>query len=284
MSSPESSDSDAPNSSSCEGGGPEQRNPSDAPHEPGATVRRPSAPDATPGGRPAPRSAEDATLTERELRANPTRALRPDRSEAETAIDRPQGAAGDGEAPAVGPPPETAGVPFGRYRLLEELGRGGMGVVWKAWDPQLRRTVALKQILVSGGVTEEHVTRFLREAQLAARLQHPNILPVLDVGEFEGNRYFTTTYLRARPLDRVFDDRPPLSTLVDWIHTIAGALDYAHGQGVVHRDIKPGNILVDDRQQVFVMDFGLAKDVHCGGSPLTPSRALTICGDLLGTP
>lgn len=173
----------------------------------------------------------------------------------------------------------TSGQPFGRYRLLEKLGQGGMGVVWKAWDTQLKRVVALKQIL--GGETDpETAERFLREAQAAARLKHPNIVGVHDVGVIEGSQYFTTDYVEGQPLDKVMRGEPiGERKALDLVRAVAEALAYAHEQGIVHRDIKPQNILVDGRGTPFVVDFGLAKDVK-----KELGRNLTVTGQVLGTP
>ena len=184
--------------------------------------------------------------------------------------------------PASPQPLPSGGRPFGRYLLLEELGHGGMGVVWKAHDTQLRRTVALKTILSSGAHDAVQVERFIREARAAARLSHPNIVPVYDVGEFEGQHYYTTECLDARPLDAVMKDPVPRRQALLWVRSIADALASAHAQGIVHRDVKPGNILIDRDAKPHVMDFGLAKQVDAAGSRTAPT--LTVEGDLLGTP
>ncbi|MBI3267397.1 MAG: protein kinase [Planctomycetes bacterium] len=179
----------------------------------------------------------------------------------------------------------TAGKPFGRYRLLKELGRGGMGVVWKAWDTHLNRVVALKQLRAEGDGSSATgdagvVERFMREAQAAARLKHPHIVAVYDVGVEDAQHYFTSDYVAGASLDVLLKTRTlPAREAVALVRTVADALHYAHQQGIVHRDVKPGNILVDEAGRPYVTDFGLAKDVEqASGS------GLTLSGALLGTP
>lgn len=179
---------------------------------------------------------------------------------------------------------DRSGKPFGRYRLLQELGRGGMGVVWKAWDTQLKRVVALKQVLSGGSVSPEQIQRFMQEARLAAHLRHPNIIAVHDIGVHNREHFFTSEYVEGQPLDRRMKKPISLRQAVEWVKTVAGALAYAHKQGVVHRDIKPGNILIDTRGEPHVMDFGLAKEVDVGSGSAKRSPDLTVSGALLGTP
>ncbi len=180
---------------------------------------------------------------------------------------------------AAAPPDAVPGDPFGRYRLMEPLGHGGMGIVWKAWDTDLRRVVALKQILGGDAVRGQTIERFLREARAAARLRHPNIVPVYDVGVIDGKHYLTADFVDGTSLDRRMGEEMSVRDAVGLVKTVAEALQYAHDQGVVHRDIKPGNILVDRQGVPHVADFGLAKDASPGSGP-----ALTVSGDLLGTP
>ncbi len=182
----------------------------------------------------------------------------------------------------TGPPlhGEPQGKPFGRYRLLGELGHGGMGVVWKAYDTQLRRVVALKGLIAGEFADAAQIERFIREARSAARLSHPGIVPVYDVGEHQGYHYFTTEYIEGTPLDRPMEQPVAVRQSLEWVKAIGEALHYAHVQGVVHRDVKPGNVLVDAAGRPHVMDFGLAKQVEQEGS----GPVLTLSGDLLGTP
>ncbi len=177
---------------------------------------------------------------------------------------------------------DAQGIPFGRYRLLSELGRGGMGVVFKAWDTQLKRVVALKKILATGEESRLQIDRFMREAQLAAKLKHPHIVGVLDVGAVDGQHYFTSDFIGGPSLFYAMRQPIALRHRVAWVKAIAEALHFAHGQGIVHRDVKPENILIDEKGNSFVTDFGLAKEVKMGTSAAGP--ALTLSGALLGTP
>ncbi len=179
---------------------------------------------------------------------------------------------------------EPQGLPFGRYQLLSELGRGGMGVVLKAWDTQLKRIVALKKILAAGDESQIQIERFMREARLAAKLRHPHIVGVLDVGVLEGQHYFTSEFIEGTSLFQLLKDATPQRQKVGWIRSIADALAYAHAQGVVHRDVKPENILIDAKGRPFITDFGLAKQVQVGDSWAQDVPSLTVSGALLGTP
>lgn len=188
-----------------------------------------------------------------------------------------------GEEATLPPPVRPFGdLPrsFGRYRLEKLLGQGGMGVVYLATDTQLNRLVALKIPELSGPATASARTRFLREAQAAAALQHPNICPIFDVGEHEGTPYLTMAYLCGQPLSCRLDPAKPFepSAAIDLVRKLALALHEAHARGVVHRDLKPGNIIIDDRGEPFVLDFGLARRADWVGGQLTQQ------GDVLGTP
>lgn len=144
----------------------------------------------------------------------------------------------------------------GKYRIVERLGTGGMGEVWKGWDPELRRWAAVKFLI--GGDAEE-IARFRREAQLAARLTHPNIAAVYDVGEAGGRPFLAMQLLDGFTLkERIGGD---VREAVAWVREAALAVEFAHGQGVVHRDLKPDNLMVSGGR-VFVMDFGLARSVE----------------------
>ncbi len=195
-------------------------------------------------------------------------------SGAEASSDAATVAAGAARAP-YGTVPRI----FGRYQLLAELGRGGMGVVWKAWDSDLQRTVALKMIRSAQFADKSEVDRFLREARAAARLRHAHIVPVHDVGETDGQHYFTCDFVEGESLDAA-RKREPLAPrmAIALVKTVAEALHHAHGEGIVHRDVKPANILLDREGRPFVTDFGLAKEVGTGSSGPTMS------GEVLGTP
>lgn len=174
---------------------------------------------------------------------------------------------------------DRAGIPFGRYRLLRELGRGGMGIVWKAWDTLLKRPVALKQVLSHTLGDREAIERFMREARAAARLHHPNIVQVHDVGVHDGKHFFTADYVDGESLDRMMTRSLPLRRAVEIVRDAARALAYAHEQGILHRDIKPGNLLVDSQGRGYVTDFGLARDVEGAAR-----AGLTLTGVIMGTP
>ncbi|MDQ7780443.1 MAG: protein kinase, partial [Planctomycetota bacterium] len=249
---------------------------------------------------------------------------------------------GRGPVPQADPGPQRSeGVPFGHYLLLQELGRGAMGKVFKACDTKLNRVVALKQILLEDPGEHELIARFMREARVAARLKHPNIVSVHDVGEVDGKHYFTMDYIEGQSLSVLFEcaragsllpgvdkaatagtgERPSSSQAatqladstgtvlespardsstatklgteakspdsyglsmrkgLELIRDIAGALHHAHEAGVVHRDIKPGNVLVDRTGRPYITDFGLAKDIS-----VRDTSRLTHSGALMGTP
>lgn len=176
------------------------------------------------------------------------------------------------------------GRPFGRYRLIEQLGEGAMGVVWKAWDTELHRTVALKVLSGSATAGPQLLERFLREAQFAAKLRHPHIATVYDVGEHEGQHYLTAEYVPSQPLDRVLEKPVPLKKAVRWVKEVAEALAYAHEQGIVHRDVKPSNILIGEDGKATLVDFGLAREVEMAAGGKGKLRTLTVTGAILGTP
>jgi serine/threonine protein kinase len=171
---------------------------------------------------------------------------------------------------------------FGRYEILGELGRGAMGVVYKARDPQIERTVAVKTVSLRGQDPEaerEFRLRFLNEAQAAGRLHHPGIVAVFDVGEDADTQdpYIVLEYVAGEALNRILarERKLTLDRALQLAEEIAEALDYAHEQGVTHRDIKPGNILVTPDGRAKIADFGIAK---------LNLAQLTIPGKVLGTP
>ena len=181
-------------------------------------------------------------------------------------------------APTVPVLPQTLPAPFGRYRLLKLLGRGGMGAVYLAHDTQLDRQVALKvPHLEAGG--ERVLERFYREARAAATILHPNICPLHDVGEINGIPYLTMAYVEGKSLGDFAAARPltPRQSAL-LVRKLALGLEEAHRKGVVHRDLKPSNVMLDKRGEPIIMDFGLARLARKGDPRLTQQ------GATLGTP
>src|SRR5262245_25637782 len=167
---------------------------------------------------------------------------------------------------------------FGDYELLEEVARGGMGIVYRARQISLNRSVALKMILSGPFASDASVGRFRAEAEAAATLQHPNIVAIHEVGEHEGLHYFTMDFVSGRNLADLVRDGPLLhKRAATYLKTIAEAIHHAHRQGILHRDLKPSNILIDEFDQPHITDFGLAKR-------LTGDADLTLSGQVLGSP
>src|SRR6266516_1464092 len=167
---------------------------------------------------------------------------------------------------------------FGDYELLEEIGRGGQGVVYRARQKSLNRTVALKVIGLGHWATEAHLKRFRREAESAASLEHPCIVPIHEVGERDGSCYFSMKFIEGGQLDEVVRREPmPVRRAVELIVKVARSVHYAHEHHILHRDIKPGNILLDREGEPHLTDFGLARLVE---SESTVTRTM----EVLGTP
>src|SRR4029077_16943719 len=167
---------------------------------------------------------------------------------------------------------------FGDYELQEEIGRGGPGVVYRARQKSLNRIVALKVIGLGHWATEAHVKRFRREAEAAAGLEHPGIVPIHEVGERDGSCYFSMKFIDGGQLDEVIR-RTPISIrqAAELIAKGARTVHYAHEHGILHRDIKPGNVLLDEKGEPHLTDFGLARLVE---TESTVTRTL----EVLGTP
>jgi tRNA A-37 threonylcarbamoyl transferase component Bud32 len=177
-----------------------------------------------------------------------------------------------------GPAPGTAISYFGDFDLISEIARGGMGVVWKARQRSLQRDVALKMIRSGALAGSAEVTRFLREAQAAANLQHPHIVAIHEVGEHQGQHYFTMDLVEGRDLAAtVREGLVAPDTAARYVQAIAEAMHFAHQRGTLHRDLKPHNVLIDQNDQPRITDFGLAK---LGDDDVR----LTQQGAVIGTP
>src|SRR5438552_6509674 len=167
---------------------------------------------------------------------------------------------------------------FGDYELLEEIGRGGQGTVYRAHQKSLNRTVALKVIVPGPWTIATHLKRFRREAEAAANLDHPGILPIYEVGERDGCCYFSTKFVEGGQLDQIVGRAPQsIRQSAELIAKVARTVHYAHEHGILHRDIKPGNILLDANGEPHLTDFGLARLVESESS-------VTHTLEVLGTP
>src|SRR5437660_6260097 len=167
---------------------------------------------------------------------------------------------------------------LGDYELLDEVGRGGQGVVFRARQKSLNRIVALKVISLGQWASKAHLKRFRLEAEAAARLEHPSIVPIHEVGERDGSCYFSMKFVEGGQLDEVVRREPmPPRRGAELIAKVARTVHYAHEHGILHRDIKPGNILLDAKGEPHLTDFGLARLVESESS-------VTQTLDVLGTP
>ena len=181
-------------------------------------------------------------------------------------------------SPPVLPDRRSGGVLWiGKYQVEQLLGRGRMGVVYKAFQQDLNRSVALKLLAEGGHASDKHKERFVKEAQALAKLRHPNIVTVYEVGEWEGQPFFTMDFVDGKPLDKmIVKQRLPPRECARLVKEIAEAMEYAHVNGIIHRDLKPGNIILNNQGEPVIMDFGLARKLdeteHAGGD------------DILGTP
>ncbi|MEQ1827012.1 MAG: protein kinase [Pirellula sp.] len=167
---------------------------------------------------------------------------------------------------------------FGDYELLEEIARGGMGVVYKARQTSLGRIVALKMILAGQLASKSDIRRFYLEARAAANLDHPGIVPIYEIGEHDRAHFFTMAFVDGNSLSNKLNDGPISPKLaVAYVGKIADAIQFAHDHGVIHRDLKPANILLDNCGNPKVTDFGLVKQIES-------TDALTMTGQIVGTP
>ena len=167
---------------------------------------------------------------------------------------------------------------LGRYKVLKEIGRGSMGVIYLGYDPEIQRTVAIKTIrwdLIQANIgPEEAFKRFKNEVTIVGKLEHTNIVTLFDTGEAEGNSYFVMEYVEGRTLASLIrtDGAPSVGRAVEILRSIAQGLSYAHGKDVIHRDIKPSNVMISNEGQVKITDFGIAR---CTTLSSNMTRSLT---------
>ena len=172
---------------------------------------------------------------------------------------------------------DLIGKTLGQYEIVEPIGHGGMAAVFKAYQPSLERYVAVKVLPAQHALTPGFSERFLREARAVAQLNHPNILPILDFGQAGDLSYIVMKLVSGGTLRDRLRDAIELDETTHLIEQIAAALDHAHGRGILHRDVKPANVLLDEGDWVQLADFGLAK-------MLASDDKLTASGAGVGTP
>jgi serine/threonine protein kinase len=197
--------------------------------------------------------------------------------EVEDQGQKPEGRGGTGDASGANRESGTEN-PFADYQLLEKVGEGGMGVVFKARQKSLDRIVAIKMLRLGPHAAPEFVKRFRAEAIAAASLQHPHIVTIHEVGSHHGQQFFAMDYVEGQSLARLAGNRPlPGRQAAQYVRAIAEAAHYAHQRGILHRDLKPATVLIDTENQVRITDFGLARR-------LEGDSELTLTGQVLGSP
>jgi serine/threonine protein kinase len=174
---------------------------------------------------------------------------------------------------------DLTGKQFGVYEIVAPLGEGGMAAVYKAYQPAMERFVAVKVLSRTLAESREFTNRFQREAILLAQLQHPHILPVFDYGQVDGYSYIVMPFLQNGTLAELLQSRRrTLSEIHQIITQLGGALGYAHARGMIHRDVKPSNVLIDEQGNCLLTDFGLARMIQAS------AESLTSAGAIMGTP
>jgi len=223
----------------------------------------------------------------------PAGATKPTSPADEVTLPVSPGQPGAAPPPGAGPSPQPAvtrgparssastGTPiaeFGDYEILSTIARGGMGIVYKARQKKLNRIVAVKMILSGQFAGKEEIERFFVEAEAAAKLRHPNIVAVHEIGEWQGQHYFSMDFIDGKSLADLVREQPlPPRRAAEFVSKIADTVQFAHEQGILHRDLKPSNVLVDNRGEPYITDFGLAKQ-------LSDQSQLTVSGTVVGTP
>ncbi|MEK7676244.1 MAG: protein kinase [Verrucomicrobiota bacterium] len=187
--------------------------------------------------------------------------------------------------PGPGPPRGDLPRNFGDYELLEEIARGGMGIVYRARQRSLDRIVAVKTLLLSAHASPESVKRLRAEASAAASLRHPNIVAIHEVGMHQDEHYLVMDYVAGPSLAKFIKGKPlPVRHAAGHLKTIAEAIHYAHERGILHRDLKPSNVLIGSNDEPLVTDFGLAKRFGSDSQLSTQDSQLTVTGQVVGSP
>lgn len=217
---------------------------------------------------PPPRSPKSTVILEADAVAAQAAATPP-----------PSEIVGDADAPVEDTSPSFFNQPsaIGKYKIVGVIGRGSMGIVYKAYQEDLKRTTALKVLLEGAHASETQRRHFIREAQAIAQLRHPNIVTVYEVGEHENCPFIVIDFIEGATLDRYIDKgtlTPQLAA--HYCLQIAEAVHYAHGKGIIHRDLKPANIILDPEGRPIITDFGLARNMS--------ESLMTFTGDIVGTP